>query len=327
MARLARRVALQAHIEATYAAGLTGEQTWQNALQILPRGRPRQEIKRMNESREFYTPYLGGSDDVPGPRVAEIGFEVEMAPSGTAGVAPLWGKLLRACQFAETVTADTRVEYTPVSEPGESLVMRYWEDGGAHYSRGCRGQVSILVEAYKIPRLQFLFRGFDTAHHTSTAMQPANPYTGWQHPTLPMSSTSTNIKLGCSYANGSLSGGDAYPSKGFTLDMGHTLTYDAIIGSEKVVVTERDPKGRMTLELTPDDEGTWRTAMNTSTEASMGWEMTRGDGRSVVFFFRRMKRLAMQAVDENLFRRNQVEFGAILHPADPNDDFMRICLK
>jgi hypothetical protein len=327
MTRLARRIALQAEIEASYGAGLTGGQTWATALQILPRGRPRHRIERMNAPRDLYLPHLGASDEIPGPRKGVFEFEVEMGASGAAGTAPPWGKLLRACQFAETVTAGSRVEYTPVSEPGESLVLRYWEDGHAYVSRGCRGQVEFVVNAFQIPVLRFRFEGYDSAGAEQSAAQPSAPYAAWRPPLLPTSGNSGNIRLGCTYAAGDINGGTTYPSKGFTLDMGHTLTYDATLGAEHVVVTDRQPKGRMTMQLAAAQEAAWRTEMNASVETTWGWVVGNGSGSTIVFFGRRLQRQAMQGIDDNGFRRVEVDFGLILDKDDPNDDFMRVVVR
>lgn len=327
MSRLARRLALQAHGEASYGSGLTGIQTWTNALQILPRTRPRHRIERMNAPRELYTPHLGASDEIPGPRKSVFEFEVEMAGAGAAGGSPAWSRLLRACQFAETQVAGSRVEFTPVSEPGESLAIRYWEDGHAYHARGCRGQVEFLVSAFEIPVMRFRFEGFDTSSGSGPALQPASPYAVWKTPILPMSSNSGNIRLGCSLSSGALSGGEAYPSKGFTLDMGNAITYDATLGAEAVVVTDRQPKGKMTLQLTAAQEAAWRTDMNASVETTFGWQMGSGAGNTIVFFGRRLQRQAAQGIDDNGFRRVETDFGLILDKDDPNDDFMRIVVR
>lgn len=324
MSRLARRIALQAHVEATYGAGLTGSQTWSNALQIPPLERPRHRIERMNEPANYYTPFLGAADELPGPRVQEIQFTVDLAASGTAGTAPPIGPLLRACQFAETVTAGARVEYTPVSEPGESLTIRYWEDGHAYIARGCRGTVSLDITAFKRPTATFTFRGFDTAGGEAAALTPANPYAAWRDPILPMSGNSGDILLGCTYAGGSLSGGTAYPSKGLKLDMGNQLTYDAILSAEKVVVTERSPRLDTVLELTAAQEVVWRTDMNDSVETTLGWRVGTTAGNRIVIFARRAQRQEAQGMDDNGFRRVEAKFGLILSRDDPNDDFMRL---
>ena len=326
MTRLARKIALMAEIETTYGGGLPTAATWSSALQVLPRSRPRHRIRRMNEPRDLYTRVLGESDEIPGPRVQEIEFEIELAASGSAGTPPPWGKLLRACQFAETTFAG-RVEYTPVSDPGESLVIRYWEDGHAYIARGCRGTVKFDLTAFRIPRATFRFEGFDASSSQSAWDGPSNPFAAWQTPLLPQTANSGDILLGCSYSGGVITGGTAYPSKGFTLDMGHELTYDAILGAEKVVVTQRRPKGEMLLELTAAQEQTWRTEMNASVETSFGWQIGTGAGNRIVVFGRRLQRQEAQGVEDAGFRRTSTQFALIFDPVAPSDDFMRIVVR
>ncbi|MEL6888376.1 MAG: hypothetical protein AAFO86_06670, partial [Pseudomonadota bacterium] len=50
--------------------------------------------------RELELPYFGSQGTIPVELHAKLAFEVELAPSGTAGTAPAWGKLLRACGCA-----------------------------------------------------------------------------------------------------------------------------------------------------------------------------------------------------------------------------------
>ena len=51
--------------------------------------------------RNLVRPYIGRSEQLPAAIRAMVDFEVEMAGSGTAGVAPGYGPLLRACGFSE----------------------------------------------------------------------------------------------------------------------------------------------------------------------------------------------------------------------------------
>lgn len=327
MTRLARAIEVACDIEASYGAGLTGAQTWATAQWIMATTRPRRRIERMNEPRDLYTRVLGASDEIPGPRVTELTFTVELAGSGTAGTPPPWGRLLRACQFAETITVGNRVEYTPVSAPGESLTFRVWEDGVAWIARGARGQVAFDVTAYKRPTATFTFRGFDTTAAQTAWDGPANRFAAWRPPILPQSFNSGNILLGCTLAGGNLSGGTPYPSKGFSLDLGNELTYDAILGGEKVVVTGRNPQGQMLLELSAAQETQWRTEMNDSVETTFGWRVGTGAGNRIAFFGRRLQRQEAQGEDDNGFLRTSTRFGLILDGADPSDDFMRIVVS
>ena len=68
-------------------------------------------------SRELELPYFGDQGTIPVELRATISFEVELAPSGAEGSPPQWGKLLRACAVAETITKD-----------GFDLVFRTWGD-------------------------------------------------------------------------------------------------------------------------------------------------------------------------------------------------------
>jgi len=55
--------------------------------------------------RNLVRPYLGRSEQLPAAIRAMIDFEVEIAGAGTAGTAPGYGPLLRACAFSENALA------------------------------------------------------------------------------------------------------------------------------------------------------------------------------------------------------------------------------
>lgn len=56
-------------------------------------------------SRDLIRPYLGNYDQLLAQTRVVVTFQVEMAGSGTAGTAPRFSSLLRACGMAETITA------------------------------------------------------------------------------------------------------------------------------------------------------------------------------------------------------------------------------
>lgn len=57
------------------------------------------------ESRDNVKGYFGNDEQVPTAAYRKVSFEVEIAGSGTAGVAPGYGQLLRACAMSETILA------------------------------------------------------------------------------------------------------------------------------------------------------------------------------------------------------------------------------
>lgn len=102
---------------------------------------------------------MGNAGQVATTQYAQIEGEVELAGSGTAGKAPAWGPLLRACGFAETVTTGTDVRYLPVSENFERIALHYYLDGVFHKILDARGTVSFDLTAKGIPFMRFRFMG------------------------------------------------------------------------------------------------------------------------------------------------------------------------
>lgn len=105
---------------------------------------------------------------VAGARSATIEFDVEVKGSGTPGTAPEWGKLMKACGYAETiVTSPASVTYTPTSVSGGSpvsiptLTMALYEDGICNKIWGARGDVSLKEKTGEIALWHFVFTGAD----------------------------------------------------------------------------------------------------------------------------------------------------------------------
>ena len=101
MPLLNRNRLLLAKIEGTY--GTDSSPTGSNAILVRNLNPTPQNGESI--SRDLIRPYLGNSPQLPGAINAMVEFEVEMAGSGTAGVVPAYGELLRACGFAEKILA------------------------------------------------------------------------------------------------------------------------------------------------------------------------------------------------------------------------------
>lgn len=102
MPLLNRKRTLLAKIETTYGTdsapvGATNAILCRN-LDVMP-------LEGQTVSRDLVRPYYGNSDQLPTGIYAKVTAEVEIAGSGTAGTAPAWAPLLRACAFAETLLA------------------------------------------------------------------------------------------------------------------------------------------------------------------------------------------------------------------------------
>lgn len=102
MPLLSRKRSILAKIESTYG---TDPAPTGAANAILIRNLEITPQSTENASRDVVRPYLGNSEQIPVAIYTEVDFEIEMAGSGTAGVAPAYGPLLRACAYSETILA------------------------------------------------------------------------------------------------------------------------------------------------------------------------------------------------------------------------------
>jgi hypothetical protein len=109
-----------------------------HGLQIVP----------LDKLRLFQRPAvrasLGSLQQTYGGSLGGIRFDAEIKGSGSLGVAPEVGPLLRACGLGETIVGATSVTYAPVSTAHESISIYAFEFGRVrHIFTGCRGNVSI----------------------------------------------------------------------------------------------------------------------------------------------------------------------------------------
>ena len=184
------------------------------------------------KDRELITGYYGNTEKVLSMRMSKATISVEYANSGTRATPPKWGPLLRACGWAETITAATSVEYNLVSGNEESVAMAFYADGVKHILRGSRGTPSLNMEAGEIPKWSFEF----TALYTTTTAE-ANPtatYTGQGKPFAFNSENTTPVSIH----------GFAACLESFSLDMANDVVFRQLAGcTQRVEITDRKPTG------------------------------------------------------------------------------------
>lgn len=110
-------------------------------------------------SRDLEYPYLSAQEEIPAGLHGRIRGRIELAPSGTAGTAPAWGPVLRACGVAETITALTSVTYNPITDGMESGTLHFWMGGTRHVLTGCRGNATMRWPAQGLPYLEIDLMG------------------------------------------------------------------------------------------------------------------------------------------------------------------------
>jgi len=115
---------------------------------------PKAEMKKRSAGNADRSSFA----DIRGKSAVEIKFNVELKGSGTAGTAPRWSPLLRACDRLETLNAGTSAIYTPAAT-NETCTIWVNIDGILHKMAGCAGDCEIDLTSGEVPFLKFTFSG------------------------------------------------------------------------------------------------------------------------------------------------------------------------
>lgn len=197
-------------------------------------------------------PFPGGKASKLANQHLTVSFKVQWAGSGTAGVAPKYAHLLRACSLAEIVTANTRVDYKPINSAQEEMTLYYNEDGLLHKLINCKGDVSLAAGIGDVPMLAFSFTGMKGGRVVE-ALPGGAVYVGFKDALIVSSDIST-LTLNST----------AYPSNGLDVSLGNAVAYKERTSQKQIRSTDRSASGKLTLDLDP----TQQQAIMTTLEAS-----------------------------------------------------------
>ncbi len=258
--RLIRKTAILLKVETTYGVdavptGAANAQLVSN-LSINP-------LNAQNVERDLVRTYLGASEQLVGTSYVEMGFDVEMQGSGAAGTSPAWGAALRACGFAEAISAGQRVEYTPVTDTLESATIYWYDDGVLHKGLGGRGSVEISAGVGERPVFRFKFILLDGG--ISAAANPSLTLTAWKQPKVVNDVNTGDLTFGGTYSAGAITGGTVWPSRGLNLNVSNSVNFTPLLGGETVDLSQREVTGSMQLDLTAAQEVTFMSAVKANT--------------------------------------------------------------
>lgn len=169
--------------------------------------------------------------------------------------------------FATTPTAGSgysigaNSSYSPVSTAFESVTLYFNQNGVRHKATGCRGNVSFDLTSNQRPTLKFTFTGIYNA--VADASETGVIFTNWQVPVAVNSINSSALIQG-KQADGSASG---VQLMSFSLDMGNAVTHRMLVGSENVVLTDRQSQGSVSIEATTVAFNDWWSQVRASTKS------------------------------------------------------------
>lgn len=233
-AKIYRKRTLLAKIETTY--GTDSTPAGSDAVQVRNLAITPVESDVIN--RDLVRSYLGNSPQLIANTRVGVTFEVEYSGSGTAGTAPRYGAILKACGFSETISVGTSVTYAPVSSSFSSVTLYYSADGLRHKVTGCRGTFTLNLTANQIPVISFTMTGQYVAP-TDTA-DPTPTYTNQAAPQIFNDTNTTTFSLFSS---------SALPLQSCQVDVGNDIAYRELVNSDKeVVLTNRAASGSFVIE-------------------------------------------------------------------------------
>jgi hypothetical protein len=233
MAKYWNQKVLLAKIETTYGvdAAPTG-----GANAILAQNVRLTPMEGQDVARELDRPLHGADATIAADLHAKLAFRVELAPSGSLGVAPGWGPLLRACGCAQVIVPTTSVTYNPISSAHESATMHFFYDGILHALVGARGTFKLMCETSGIPFIEFEFTGL-FAPATDQA-QPTATLTAFKDPLIVNSTNTPVFSID----------GVTMVMRSFSFDGAVGVQPRFLVGSESIIITGRSEKIETTVE-------------------------------------------------------------------------------
>jgi len=276
MALLTRKRLLLAKSETNYGQSAAPDGT--NALLVSNLEVSPLEIELLD--RELITPYLGNSEKVVGQRMVQVNFDVELAGSGTAGTAPQWGPVMKACGFAEALVGASpgpaSVTYTPVSSSFSSVTLDFNADGNKHLVTGCRGTATINLNAGEIPKISFQMMGIYNAVTAASAVTPT--FANQADPVVVNSVNTTSVSAFSFSAC----------LESFSLDLGNETPFRQLAGcTQQVLITERAPSGEISIEAPIVGSGAGQkdffAAVSAQTLGAITWQHGQTAGNIITF--------------------------------------------
>lgn len=313
MARYVRNTAVLAKLETGYGTDSTPTGT---ANSMLVSNLSINPLNAGNVDRALIRPYFGAGEQLLGTAYVECGFDVEMAGAGTAGVAPAYGPLLKACGWSETTSSGTNCIYMPTT-PGTDSVSIYWyDDGLLHKALGARGTFMIKATIGIKPVFSFRFLAIDggvtaTANATTTL-------TAFRTPLVVTDSNTGDLVLNGTYGTSTISGGTSLVSQGLEIDVANNVVHTPLLGGESVDITDRSVQAKISVDLTASQEATLTTGVKAATLYTLGMIHGTAAGNKVMVWGTQAQLINPQKVDLN--GRRLIGYDARLTPSTGNDE-------
>jgi hypothetical protein len=215
-------------------------------------------------SRELEMPWMGNDTTLVAELHMKLSFRVEFAASGTAGTAPRWGALMRACGCAQVISTGVSVTYNPVTDNHESVSFWLWIGGTRYVMRGVRGNFRIEIAASGIPYIAFDFWGLFS--QPDDLGRPAPTLTAWPLPQIASNANTPQLTTS----------GFEPILRNLTFDLGNTVEPRLLINNEEIWITDRAETVEWQIEAVPLN--TWNPFALTQAKVQLNSGLVHGTG-------------------------------------------------
>lgn len=199
-----------------------------------------QPMEGEDVSRNLELPYLGSQEEIPTALRSTLTGSFELVGSGTAGTAPIWSPLIRAMGVAEVLTANTKVEYSPVSDGHESFTIYFWIGPTRHVFVGSRGTGTMTMTAQGIPVIRGTWTGLFSVP-ADTARPGAVDLSAAQAPQVASMANTPVFTIGA----------QPFVLRSFEFNLGNDVQPRLLVGAERIVIVDKAETMTATVEALP----------------------------------------------------------------------------
>lgn len=196
-------------------------------------------MEGQDKSRNLDRGYLGGQPSIPLDLHCKLSFKVEIAGSGTRGVAPGYGPLLRMCGCAETITANTSVIYNPISGSHESGTVYLWIGSTLYAMTGARGNLVFRGNSSDLPYFEFELTGLFTEPTEAARITP--DYSKFQDPKAVTNANTPGFSINST----------DFVMRSFSMNAGNDVQPRFLVGAERIIIVDRNEGIEFQVEATP----------------------------------------------------------------------------